>query len=75
MNQTQSQNKTADGQSRAGEAGANLTDELAANWTLPAIAEAIEQAHMAGQWRNGAGCDPSAYDALVYRKRVMAANV
>ena len=30
VNQQQNQNKTADGQSRAGEAGANLTDVLAA---------------------------------------------
>jgi hypothetical protein len=64
----------AGAQSRAGEAGANLSVGLAAYWTDNDIAEVIEQAHMAGQINQG-HCDPSAYEAMVYRKYIMAANV
>lgn len=58
---------------RAGAPSA-LNVGLAARWTDNDIAEAIEQAHMAGQINQG-HCDPSAYEAMVYRRRVMAANV
>jgi hypothetical protein len=35
------------------------------------VVDLIEKAHMAGQWRNGDGVDPSYYDALEYRKTTL----
>jgi hypothetical protein len=49
-----------------------IRDALGDYVKISDVADLIEKAHMAGQWREGDGVDPSYSDALNYRKKTLA---